>query len=244
MHRKALCSLTRKDETSRARARDVSNKGRRVGRRGFLQFAAAAASSLVVPDWGQRVFPMFARTHSVTIHDELHGVVIRRVVPWHKAHELGVGLGGFVSARDFRALGWTIEDNGKSLPLPAASYSIGSTKYRLYAEGGRARFFASPSRTLAIPDIVFRTDGELGGRSEWTVRSEEYAGGIIIGDWSADGGMKVARTMFDPEMSKGVAAGSWDLQERRTGRMGSCLQDPVRVIADRRGHLITEGSPP
>ena len=32
--------------------------------------------------------------------------------------KLGVGLGGFVSARDFRELGWKIEDNGKALPLP------------------------------------------------------------------------------------------------------------------------------
>ncbi len=218
MSEKVLCGLTRKDSTSRARARDVKHKSRRVGRRGFLQFAAGAVSALVVPDWGQRVFPMFPRTHSVTIHDELHGVVISRVVPWHKAHELGVGLGGFVNAKDFRELGWTIEDNGKELPFPSASYSLGSTKYRLYRDGERSQFFASPSRTLAIPDVVFRTDAELGGRSEWTVRSEEYPGGIVIGDWCANGGMDVAHTEFYPE--------------------------PVRVIADDVVGRITEGSPP
>jgi hypothetical protein len=157
------------------------NETRLVGRRGFLQFAAGVASAFVVPDWGQRVFPMFPRTHSVTIHDELHGVVISTFVPWYRRDELGEGLDGYVTARELRAAGWTIRDNGKPLP-EASQVNLASTKYRL-----DKNFFASPSGTLAIPKLVFKTTAENGGQSEWSVRSENYPGGILIGTWKEQG---------------------------------------------------------
>ena len=157
------------------------NETRLVGRRGFLQFAAGVASAFVVPDWGQRVFPMFPRTHSVTIHDELHGVVISRCVPWYRRDEFGDDLDGYVTAGELLAAGWTIKDNGK--PLPSATpMNLASTKYRL-----DKKFFASPSGTLAIPKLVFKTTPENGGQSEWWVKSEEYTGGILIGTWKEQG---------------------------------------------------------
>lgn len=223
MSENVLCSLTRKDSTSRARARDVKHEtARRVGRRGFLQFAAGAVSALVVPDWGQRVFPMFPRTHAVTIHDELHGVVISKRVPWRDAVKLADDVSGFVTASELRAAGWTIEDNGK----PLAPAFMGSTRYRVrpaQVAPERVAFKTPPSRlgsvysgpagTLLIPRCVFDTGPD--GHSEWTCEQEAYAGGIILGNWRSsaddDGSWKhtVVRGEYRDERARPCYETSW-----------------------------------
>lgn len=61
-----------------------SEPPRDQSRRTFLKFLAGTAA-FVIPDWGQRVFPMYPRTHTVVLDDYMFlGQRLQLRLPWDR----------------------------------------------------------------------------------------------------------------------------------------------------------------
>lgn len=179
----------------------------RVERRTFLAFAGGAIGTLL---WGRRVFPMYPRTHTITLDDEMYlGRRLELRLPWNKMQAYVRELkedaartafvrhpypGGRTSrspschvAKTLEELvgeGWKVHE--RELDVDPVEREIGRTalcQRRVSVPGEDDRFVAVPEKKRRLIFPVRAVECASDGRSEWVLKQRLQAGGMISGVW-------------------------------------------------------------
>ena len=175
-------------------------------RRSFLA-ATAAIAGLVLPGWGQRVFPMYPRVHTIRLDDELfwgRGLELR--LPWWKMREYVAQLrrespgccrtadGKFHTPHVLRtydellAEGWearelAIDPIDQAIDRAIVREAMCKKRIHLPTVADATRFALVPSthRRLVVPIRALDTGPD--GHADWVLDRKIYAGGMISGMW-------------------------------------------------------------
>lgn len=171
-------------------------------RRSFLT-ATAAIAGLVLPGWGQRVFPMYPRVHTIRLDDELfwgRGLELR--LPWWKMREYVArlrrespgccrvsGVSGHTphilrTYDELLAEGWKARELEID-PVDQAIVREAMCKKRIHlptvADATRFALVPHTHRRIVVP--IRALDTGQGGRADWVLDRKIYAGGMISGMW-------------------------------------------------------------
>lgn len=181
-------------------------------RRDFLGAMAATVTGLLVPDsgaklllpdWGKRVFPMFPRTHRVSIHEPLTGLFACKHVHWRELEKLVEFEAGWTNVARLRRAGWSVTEE---LIPEARRVTLGNP----HASG-----------LIYVPRVVFDTAPD--GDSDWNLTRRDRVGDRsrqFSGEWTQNRKEKPRRSTY---MGEPGGFGTCFYEERGRGVTGMIL---------------------